>query len=280
MLTPIERQGNYWVKREDYAGYVGPEYPSGSKVRQYNKMALAAPGAPMIVGCASTSAMQIYVAAAAKQNNVPAIVITAKTNKLTSATQYAKDLGAEIHEYRPGYMNVLRSRAKRRAQELGKTVRWDVKGAIDDASAQVDNLPDCRSVVIPTGSGLTAVGVLVGLAKAGKTNVVVHVITVSTLASADGILKLTEKVMGAVGSFGKPKLPTLMLTRHPSKYSKPLIRTLPDGTPLDPFYAAKAIDYVSEDDVLWVPGLRPVRSMPEPCRVAFSSWPGFKASYL
>jgi hypothetical protein len=44
-LTPVEDFGGWWVKREDAAAYAGPEYPSGSKVRQYAAMIGEAPGA-------------------------------------------------------------------------------------------------------------------------------------------------------------------------------------------------------------------------------------------
>ncbi len=272
MLTPVDRFKNYWVKREDKAGWTSLDYPSGSKVRQYG--AMAQPNIPMIVGCASHSAMQIYVAAAAKQTGVPGIIYVSETKTKTDATRYAAEMGAEINEVKPGYMNVVRSRARTRSMQLGKVVKWNVKGAIADAAAQVSNIPDgARSIIVATGSGLTAAGVLSGLANLGRTTAVVAV-AVSDLANIENIVNLACLYLGI-----KPgeahDLPTLTLIRHGSKYSDHSIARLPDGTPLDPFYAAKALSFVGEDDVLWTPGLRPVRAMPKACREAFADWRGF-----
>lgn len=237
---------------------------------------MAQPNVPMIVGCASNSAMQIYVAAAANQAKVPGIIYTAKCNEPTDATRYALEMGAEVNEVRPGYMGVLRKRARDRAKQLGPVVRWDVNGAIADAAVQVVNLPsNAKTVVIPTGSGLTAAGVLVGLVKIGLT-IPVLAVAVSSLADRDNILNLARKHLSVFGRLDEPNFPTFTLIREDMKYSEPLVRRLPDDTPLDPFYAAKALDYVSEGDVLWVPGLRPIRSMPLICRRAFADWKGFK----
>src|SRR5260221_9884818 len=98
MLTPVDRFANYWVKREDKAGWTGLDYPSGSKVRQYSAMAQAQPGAPMIVGCASHSAMQVYVSAAARQYQVRSLVYVSQRKERTEATKYAEEMGAEIFE--------------------------------------------------------------------------------------------------------------------------------------------------------------------------------------
>lgn len=273
MITTVEKLSNFYVKREDKAGWTSLDYPSGSKVRQYT--AMAQPGIPMIVGCASHSAMQIYVAAAAHQNSVPGIIITAKRKSLTDATLYAKDLGAQITEVYPGYMNVVRSRAKERAKQLGKTVRWDVRGAIEDAALQVQNLPDCKRIIVPTGSGLTAVGILVGLARLGR-NIPVVSVAVSDLADASSMIGSVKRHLGTFGSLiPGPDIPILSLIRHPKAYGKHVVARLPDGTPLDPFYAAKTLEYVSDGDCLWVPGLRPVRAMPKDCQREFADWKGF-----
>lgn len=276
MLTPVEKQKNFFVKREDKANWTSLDYPSGSKVRQYANM--AQPGVPMIVGCASSSAMQIYVAAAAKQANVPGVIYVPKNKIRTDATRYAMEMGAEVIEVHPGYMSVLRARARGRAREIGKTVRWDIKGAVADAAAQTENLPvNASSVVVATGSGLTVAGIMAGLVKMGRTTPVVAV-AVSNLADYDRILDLARQHLGVVGRINEPSFPKLIVIRHPQKYTDYVVDRLPDGTPLDPFYAAKAMEYVGKDDVLWVPGLRPVRSMPLECRREFADWQGFTAS--
>lgn len=74
-LTPVQPCGSWWAKREDRACYRGPEWPSGSKVRQFTDMlAAAAPGTPLVVGCGAFSAIQVYLAAAGQDAGVPAHV--------------------------------------------------------------------------------------------------------------------------------------------------------------------------------------------------------------
>lgn len=267
-VTPVHKFGGIYVKREDLAAYVGYQYPSGSKVRQYNKMVQAADkDAELVVGCASSSAMQIYVAAAAAQNSRRAVVFVPARKERTSATEYAIALGAEIHEVRPGYMNVVRARAR----EYGKgkkVVRWDVMGAVEDAAAQVTNIPDVKRIVVASGSGLTAVGIAVGLARQER-QIPLEIIATSNLVTVGSILGLYFKAMNT------PWMTTpveFAVRRADSRYEAPHLQRLPDGTPLDPFYGAKAWEFCKEGDLLWTPGLRPVVSMPRKCQEEFRDW--------
>jgi 1-aminocyclopropane-1-carboxylate deaminase/D-cysteine desulfhydrase-like pyridoxal-dependent ACC family enzyme len=276
-LTRVDDFGGWWVKREDTAAFAGLEYPSGSKVRQYAAMANAAPGAPMIVGCASYSAMQIYVAAAAKQAGVSGIIYVPERTQRTPATEYAMAIGGQINTVRPGHDSVVRKRARERAKQLGRTVRWDVQGALRDAYAQTENLPDeVKRVVVATGSGLTAAGVLAGLSERKRPPEVLAV-AVSELADRSKIIEHAQNLLGPPpgGRSTTQQLPRFTLIRSSLKYGDYLIRELPDGTPLDPYYAAKAFDILQSGDCLWTPGLRPVCSMPIECRQAFSGWKGF-----
>jgi len=267
-LTPITAFDGWWVKREDMAAFTSLEYPSGSKVRQYAVMAKASPGLPMVVGCSANSAQQIYVAAAARQNNVPAVVCVPKRRVRSEATCYAADMGAKIVELSPGYISQLRQAARSLPEASGGAVKWNPRSALADATEQAANLPaEADRVVIATGSGLTAAGVLAGLSTRRKPPTVLA-IAVSGLADHDAIVNEARSLTQA-------PLPPFELVRHPLPYDKWLVQALPDGTPLDPFYAAKAFGSVRAGDVLWTPGLRPIRAMPAPCREAFKGWLGF-----
>lgn len=269
MITPIQAYNHWWVKRDDLAQDSDQySHPTGSKVRQFLAMAKDAPGVPMVVGCAATSAMQVYVAWAAKHTGVDAHVIVAARKNRSASTQYAIDMGANVTEVRPGYTSVLRARAKAKVAELGGAVRWNFKLAVEDAAAQVVGIPDgVKRIVIPTGSGLTAMGVLVGLYRAGL-NIPVEMICVSGLADPVAThAKAIDWVYGkqVPGGFGigGGSLPPFQIKVggivHPTKYAKPVHATLPCGSPLDPYYAAKAKDYIvpGAGDMLWVPGCRP-----------------------
>jgi len=274
-LTPISQFGGWYAKREDQACFTSLEHPSGSKVRQYTAMAVATPKAPMIVGCASHSCMQIYVASAAKLAGVPGHVFIPKRNRLTEASEYASSMGAIIHLVAPAWMNVLRSRARDFAKQFPKVVRWSPRLALKDAMEQCANLPpDVKRVVVPTGSGLAAAGVLAGLALARKRPLVIA-IAVSRLADEQKIMKLAAETVGlSTGKLFNHYLPNFCLKYASSKYGQAVEGYLPDGTPLDPYYAAKALPYVQPGDCLWLPGLRPLSAMPEPMRSY--KWEGFK----
>lgn len=259
-ITPVMNFNGWTAKREDYAAYTGPDFPSGSKVRQFLEMAKKSPGAPMIVGCSAHSAMQIYIAASAKAAGVPGIVYTAARKERTDATKYAARMGAEIVEVRPAYLSVCRARARSRAKLLGQVVRWNPQEAVRDTIAQCVNIPpDTKRVVVPTGSGLTAIGVLVGLAEANLTATVLAV-AVSTMASK-------QQIYNDARMFTIKKLPKFEMVRAAVKYENWVKARLPDDTLLDPYYAAKAVGVIVDGDCLWIPGVRPISAMPRECRV-------------
>lgn len=263
-ITPIHEFNGIWVKREDLAYWDGLEYPSGSKVRQYLNMAHRAVQRegfpPCIVGCSANSAQQIYVAATAKQLNTQGIIYTAKRNIRTSATEYCASMGAEINEVKPAYLSYIRIQARKRTATLKHYVEWDRDGAIEDTLKQVVDLPkDIERIVVATGSGLTAEGIITAL-QALDLNIPVLIVKTSNMK-----IKFRAPVCFYSGiNIIEPRLP----------YDTPVLARLPDGTPLDPFYAAKAWKYVEPGDLFWPPGLRPVISMPEACRDAFKDWKG------
>lgn len=275
MLTPITDFGPWSAKREDFASYIGPGFPSGSKVRQFLYMSQSTPGLPMVVGCSADSAMQIYVADAARRRGVAGVVYVPARNVPTEATQWAKALGALVHEVRPGYLTVCRKRARDHARDLGGAIRWDALFALRDAAYQCTNVPTgTRRVVVPVGSGLICSGVLAGLALYHPNPPKVLGVAVSEMADLDAVVKTARKLTD------KP-LPDIELIRCPKKYGEWEAAVLPDGTPLDPFYAAKSLPYLTDGDCLWVSGVRPLGAMPERCRQAlFVLNPGLAQTYL
>lgn len=264
-LTPVIDYGPYFAKREDLAQGAGQlgKRPTGSKVRQFLRMARTMPQRfPMIVGCSAFSAMQIYVAAAAQDTGRKAVVFVPARKVPSAATKWAEAHGAEVVTLKPGYPSQYRKAARERAEKEGGCIKWDRTLAVEDTAAQCENLPpEVKRVIIPTGSGLTAAGVMVGLYQAQRFDVDVIAIAVSDLASAEGI-RTTATQFGGEGA-GKM---SLRFSRHPKKYEEPEHATLPDGTVLDPFYAAKAVRFMGTQpaECLWVSGLRPFNAMPHP----------------
>lgn len=297
-ITPIQRMGDYYVKREDLAHWSSLDYPSGSKVRQYKEMTNKAVDSlnsratqeflskppPCIVGCSANSAMAIYVAATAHQQGMEGIVYTAGRKKRTDATKYAAEMGAEIVEVKPGYLSLIRARARARTIELGDVVKWSPQAAIEDTIRQCENIPEgVKRIIVPTGSGLTAAGILARMAMrnysfnhgsvaTGHPPIVV-IVSTSSMANELMILKRAHAATGdrrLINHVGHEFIPPT------SSYNDHEIAELPDGTPLDPYYSAKAFKYLQPNDMLWPVGLRPVRSMPDDCKEAFKNWKGPK----
>ncbi len=283
-ITPVERMGNYWVKREDIAYWSSLDYPSGSKVRQYmSMMPPACDGecengkcpntSPCLVGCSANSAMAIYVAAAAKQSGRTGIIYTAARKVRTDGIKYAEDMGAEIVEVKPGYLSLIRARAKARAIELGSVVKWSPQAAIEDTIRQCDNIPEgVKRIVVPTGSGLTAAGVLSGLSH--RTDLTIVVVATSQMSQPELIIKKAHFADKKRFDLTRTIWPSLLFIPPTTEYDQHEIEALPDGTPLDPWYSAKAFKYLQEGDLFWPPGLRPVRAMTKGCQKTFDYWRG------
>lgn len=258
-LTPVDRFGDWYAKREDRAGFTGTDAPSGAKVRQYNAMiANAPPGTPLVVGCSADSAMQIYVAHAARVLGRRGVVVVPARAKRSAATCWAADAGAEIIEVRPGYPSVYRAAARTVARKYGGAVRWDAAYAVRDTAKQTENIPaGVRRVIVPSGSGLTAAGVIWGLAVRGRADVSVVIVAVSELATAERVADLVEKYFSTWRGPHPDNVPGMIYERARGPYRKPCYAALPDGMILDPFYAAKASTYIRPGDCLWVSGRRP-----------------------
>lgn len=273
-ITRIDNLDGIYVKREDLAHWCSLDHPSGSKVRQYEQMINnnfcegSGTVPPMIVGCSANSCQQIYIASSAHSRMLKGIIYVPKRAIRTSATRYCEMMGSEINEIKPGYLSVVRKHTRQRVIDLGKVIEWDRRLAILDTAAQCANIPkDIKQIIVPTGSGLTAAGVMIGVA---GTEIEVIAIGTSPMILGSGIESLAakfnqdkSKVLGPV-TFIPPTIP----------YDKHMIEWLPDGTPLDPFYGAKAWHIAKEGQLFWPPGLRPVCSMPKDCQDSFRDWKG------
>jgi hypothetical protein len=297
-ITPIQKMGDIWVKREDLSHWHSLDFPSGSKVRQYSGMIErfnpqpTQPSLPVarrstpqqsqpsqttpysnlccLVGCSANSCQQIYVSAAAKIYGCKGIIYTAKRKVQTEATKYCLSLGAEVVEVKPAYLSYVRKKAHQRKIDEKHVIEWDSKGAILDAAKQVVALPaGVKHIIVPTGSGLTAAGVLKGLGCLYQASSAIGECPTLVIVATSPMANLLQiKKWAGVSNY------PIQFIDPSTPYDTPIIAQLPDGTPLDPFYAAKAWKYVEPFDLLWPPGLRPVCSMPEDCRNEFKGWQG------
>lgn len=252
IVTPVERRGPYWVKRDDtYA--VGAS--RGGKVRTC--MALATQeGVQGLVTAGSRQSPQVnIVATIADQLGLPCRVHV-PSGALTPELLEAQAAGAEVIQHAPGYNTVIVARARADALATGWTeipFGMETPVAVQQTATQVANLPDdLQRIVIPVGSGMSLAGVLAGLDHYQRTDV-----------PALGV------VVGARPDARLDKYAPLWrfkcdLVAAGMDYHAHAPTTTLHGLDLDPVYEAKCIPHLEEGDLLWVVGCRATAAAPAP----------------
>jgi 1-aminocyclopropane-1-carboxylate deaminase/D-cysteine desulfhydrase-like pyridoxal-dependent ACC family enzyme len=256
-LTRIDDFTDFYAKRED-SFCLDKRSANGAKVRQYLAMiAQSNPRAALAVGCGRFSAMQIYVAELAHELQRDAYIVVPHAATRSDATNYCINAGARVIEVSPGYPSYCRASLRKFAEQNEiEIVKWNTQHACDDTAAQVANLPESiKRVIVPTGSALTAAGVAIGLARAHRKIMTLCVSVSQMVRTKDQVLKLCKKYAPTV----EIDEDRIKVVNHRMNYRHALrdVR-LPDGTLLDPYYAAKAYGACCKGDCLWVVGRRPL----------------------
>lgn len=241
-LTPVERRGEYWLKRDDEFSVAGVR---GGKVRTCHALAQGATG---LVTAGSRASPQVNIVAhVARAMGIPCRVHTPQ-GKLAPEVQAAKEAGAEVIQHKAGYNSVIIARAKEDAAEHGWTeipFGMECEEAVRQTQRQVDNLPrDAKRLVVPVGSGMSLAGILHGLARHEYQLPVLGVVV-----GADPTKRLNQYA---------PKDWKSLVTLVPagSDYHEPAPVTDLHGVQLDPHYEAKTIPFLEPGDCLWVVGIR------------------------
>lgn len=184
-LTPIQEIDDILFKRDDLFCPFGEGNLNGGKLRQGISLLSQAKiegFARAITGCSLLSAQAPIVAAVSQQLGMECLVLYGGTSKKTLFEKHhmprlVKHFGAEIEMVSSGRSNVLLHRAKQIQREKDFIVEYGVNSNNPNyfvsfyatTAAQVQNLPDeLKHLVIDCGSGITAAGVLYGLAKYNK----------------------------------------------------------------------------------------------------------------
>ena len=241
-LTPVEKIGNFTVKRDDLYAVNGV---NGGKVRTCFYLAQNAKG---LVTAGSRESPQVNIVAhIAKELNIPCRVHTPE-GKLSPEVEAAKNIGAEVIQHKAGYNSVIIKRAKDDALENGFTeipFGMECCEAVEATKNQVKNIPpDTKRIVIPVGSGMSLSGLLHGLI---ENNLNIPVLGVRVGADP------TERLNKYAPSNWK-KMVTLVsseLDYHQHETNNDFF-----GLTLDPVYEAKCIKFLIEGDLLWVVGIR------------------------
>ena len=247
-LTPIEYHDGVWLKRDDLFSFANIR---GGKVRTCLRIATEKPYAGLITASARKSPQAQIVARIAHSLGIPARCHTpegAYTPEMDDAVAH----GAEIIQHGAGYNNVIIARAN---ADLAEHPGWchvpfgmEHPYAVEATAEQVANMKVVSRIVVPVGSGMTAAGILHGLARWGAAGLAAGIPVLGVVVGAD---------------------PTRRLDRYAPPMWRGLMRLVPAGQPyhvgldrhvggvrLDPVYEAKCVDYLQTNDCLWCVGIR------------------------
>jgi 1-aminocyclopropane-1-carboxylate deaminase/D-cysteine desulfhydrase-like pyridoxal-dependent ACC family enzyme len=248
-LTPVERHGEFWFKRDDLFAIDGAP---GGKVRTCLALAQAglAAGRKGLVTAGSRASPQVNIVAhVARRLGVPARCHT-PTGELSPEVAQAAAIGAEIVQHKAGYNNVIIARAHEDAVindwvEIPFGMEcWE---AVTQTRRQIANLPaEVTSIVVPIGSGMSLAGILHGLDDAGRKDMRVTGVWVG----ADPKDRLDEYAEGW------RRRQRLILCKAAGDYHTAAPDIELAGVLLDPYYEAKCIPFMEPGDLLWCVGIR------------------------
>jgi len=239
MLTPIERHGNFLVKRDDLWDECGVAH--GGKARTAGlicRYVLSKGGIAIAVALDRNSSVPGMLSRVCKFNKLKLYVhIPRASSDLSPVFQEASSNGAEFFEHYPGYMSVRRKRLRNHAElnpgtyELGLGLSLNSIG-VKETAEQVYNIPDdIRRVIVPVGSGGMLKGIVSGLGKGD----------------------CPPKVIGVcAGNPPDVELPAwVSLVQAQTAFSREVIAGI-GSLSLDPTYEAKCLPFLQPGDLLWI----------------------------
>lgn len=259
-LTPVEKQGSMWFKRDDLYTPFEDIPLSGGKVRQaiclvgnsYEYIRDACNG-KIYSGTGLTSPQGIIIARVAKEFGFQSVIFVGNT-KLQSLVknplvlQALQVQGCSFNYESPqAYENNLSSLIKRKAEQgekffhikFGINLERDPKAILDSVGYQVQNIPDDLDyLIIPCGSCITMAGIIRGLVQYNKHPKKVIGIQIAGMDRTQTL----EKILG--DDLMKINF-ELVISKDFPVYSKYERQYLPSGEKLDYLYEAKAYAHMN-----------------------------------
>lgn len=241
-LTPVERRGRFWLKRDDLFEFGGAR---GSKARCAVSMLRRA------VGCCVAgnrlSPMVSRVARVAHRLGVPCRAHVAPSKALSVEEQDAVAHGAELVKHRVGYLSALKAKAREDARRLGWVevpFGFECSAYVTETRLQARNLPPAaRRVVVTVGSGMALASLLWGLHDIG-----LQLPVLGVMVGADPLARLRRWA-----PWGWQK--RVELVRSPTPFEKPQPGQL-EGVQLDPHYESRLLPYLRPEDCVWLVACR------------------------
>lgn len=238
----LDTYDGWWAWRDDlYTRGTS----AGGKVRTCWALATR-PGVAGLVTAGARHSPQVHIVAEVAQHLGLPCRVHVPDGPPTPEVNAAYLAGASVVKHRPGYNTVLVARAAQDAHDTGWLLipfGMECGEAVTQnaaAAAHVATLVQPQRVVVPVGSGMTLAGLLAGLPP-----------TWPVLGVRVGASPYRRLDQWAPGWRDRATLVT-----EEAAYRVPAHGRLPDGTPLDPHYEAKAARHLQPGDLLWVVGLR------------------------
>ena len=265
-LTPVENRGGIWYKREDLFRFGNGV--NGSKLRACFHLTREARdrGAEVVVSAASVLSPQSAMAATvARELGMESVTVVGGTTPEKAVRHksiaLAEAEGSVLTSAPVGYNPALQSAGARIAKATpggwqlpyGITTPPDaseeeVLEFVEVGAAQVANLPDIETLVLPFGSGNTAMGVLYGLLTGADCPGLKRTVLMTIGPDRRTWLEDRLRQLGC-----DPRdLPLEQLHLHPgfAKYGDRMPETL-DGVVLHPTYEGKVARYLNLTEPRW-----------------------------
>ena len=243
-LTPIEKKGNNWIKRDDMFEYAGQK---GGKARAALFLITNGQKPKSITTAGNRNSPQInIVSSIGKKLGIPVTAFTS-TGELGNEVKIAKSKGADIKQVMYGYENVISSNAKKYSEKNNSLLipfGMDTEEVHPLTANQVKNIPkDVKRIVVPVGSASSIIGIVKGV-KEYRPDIKI----LGVVVGANPLRKL-NKYVPDWKKYAK-------LQRLSIPYQQPATITNFKGIELDPYYEAKTIPYIKDNDLLWIVGVR------------------------
>ncbi len=260
MITPVEKVGAIWLKRNDlytFAGCNGGKTASALKIIQDAKDK----GYTGVVTSGSRISPQCEIVSSICEELGMDCIVVLNVGKDTKTTEKLKahKHTTIYHPYNKGiYQNVLNAVARRLAAEknyclvpYGMQCVKNVKLIAE----QVQNIPpEVKRIVIPVGSGMSFCGVLQGLVDYNRYDI--ELIGVQTGGNP---FKIIDTFKPKFVALPKHSVVTYMPDAKPAaRYDTHLKDVYVGGVKLDEVYEAKCKDFIQDGDLMWIVGIHDV----------------------
>ena len=271
-LTPVEIYQGLYIKRDDLYKPFGDNTVNGGKLRQCYKLIESIKDKyEGVISCCSIYSPQAPITSAvANHFNMKAVICYGATNynrlNILEMPKIAKSYNADLRIISTsGIHNILYNKARKIAQEENLFVVDYGFNIVDypdimfsAVSKQVENIPDdLDNLVITCGSGITTIGVLLGLVKYKKT-----VKNIYLVATAPNRQKLINENL-AINNIMMEYTIIDLFHQKGFKYENKLYKSY-DDIEFHPNYEAKTfnwlennINYKKEKTLLWIVGAEP-----------------------